>query len=84
MTSESELRNTWRSLSTSYNDIACELDRQMQSAHGLSMSDFEALDRLMDATTTSASALVGILPAVVFFLLFQRTLTRGVMAGAIK
>jgi raffinose/stachyose/melibiose transport system permease protein len=41
-------------------------------------------DRLMDATTTSASALIGILPAVIFFLAFQRTLTRGVMAGAIK
>jgi raffinose/stachyose/melibiose transport system permease protein len=41
-------------------------------------------DRLMDATTTSASALVGILPAMLFFLLFQRTLTRGITAGAIK
>ncbi|GIF05687.1 carbohydrate ABC transporter permease [Actinoplanes siamensis] len=41
-------------------------------------------DRLMDATTTSASALIGIVPAMVFFLLFQRTLTRGVAAGAIK
>jgi raffinose/stachyose/melibiose transport system permease protein len=41
-------------------------------------------DRLMDATTTSASALLGILPAIIFFLIFQRTLTRGVMAGAIK
>ena len=40
--------------------------------------------RFMDATTTSASALVGILPAVVFFLLFQRTLIRGVTAGAVK
>jgi ABC-type glycerol-3-phosphate transport system permease component len=40
--------------------------------------------RFMDATTTSASALVGILPAVIFFLLFQRTLTRGVLAGALK
>ncbi|MFC6020863.1 carbohydrate ABC transporter permease [Plantactinospora solaniradicis] len=40
--------------------------------------------RFMDATTTSASALLGIVPAVVFFLLFQRTLTRGVMSGAIK
>jgi raffinose/stachyose/melibiose transport system permease protein len=38
----------------------------------------------MDATTTSASALIGILPAVVFFLIFQRTLIRGVTAGAIK
>jgi len=40
--------------------------------------------RFMDATTTSASALIGILPAVVFFLLFQRTLIRGVTAGAVK
>ena len=41
-------------------------------------------DRLMDATATSASALVGILPAVAFFLIFQRTLTRGITAGALK
>jgi raffinose/stachyose/melibiose transport system permease protein len=40
--------------------------------------------RFMDATTTSASALVGILPAVLFFFLFQRTLIRGITAGAIK
>lgn len=41
-------------------------------------------DRMMDATTTSASALLGIVPAVIFFLIFQRTLTRGVLAGAVK
>jgi raffinose/stachyose/melibiose transport system permease protein len=41
-------------------------------------------DRLMDVTTTSASALIGILPAVIFFLIFQRTLTRGIMAGSVK
>ncbi|TDC85650.1 carbohydrate ABC transporter permease [Micromonospora sp. KC606] len=41
-------------------------------------------DRLMDATTTSASALLGILPAILFFLIFQRTLSRGIMSGAIK
>jgi raffinose/stachyose/melibiose transport system permease protein len=40
--------------------------------------------RFMDATTTSASALIGILPAILFFLIFQRTLIRGVTAGAIK
>jgi raffinose/stachyose/melibiose transport system permease protein len=40
--------------------------------------------RLMDATMTNASALLGLLPALAFFLLFQRTLTRGVTAGAIK
>ncbi|MEE1942171.1 carbohydrate ABC transporter permease [Streptomyces sp. TRM 70361] len=40
--------------------------------------------RMMDATMTNASALLGVLPAVVFFLLFQRTLTRGIAAGAVK
>lgn len=40
--------------------------------------------RLMDATAQSASALLGIVPAVVFFLIFQRTLTRGIAAGAVK
>ncbi len=38
----------------------------------------------MDATMASASALLGILPCVVFFLIFQRTLSRGITAGAIK
>jgi raffinose/stachyose/melibiose transport system permease protein len=41
-------------------------------------------DRLVDATAQSASALLGIMPAIVFFLLFQRTLTRGIAAGAVK
>jgi len=41
-------------------------------------------DRLMDVTTTSASALLGLLPTLVFFLIFQRTLTRGITAGAVK
>lgn len=40
--------------------------------------------RLMDVTAQSASALLGILPAVVFFLIFQRTLTRGIAVGAVK
>ena len=41
-------------------------------------------DRLMDVTTTSASALLGLLPTLIFFLIFQRTLTRGITAGALK
>ncbi|MFF3889461.1 carbohydrate ABC transporter permease [Streptomyces sp. NPDC001914] len=40
--------------------------------------------RLMDATMTNAAALLGVLPALVFFLLFQRTLTRGIAVGAVK
>ncbi len=38
----------------------------------------------MDVTTSSASALLGVLPCIVFFILFQRTLTRGITAGSIK
>jgi raffinose/stachyose/melibiose transport system permease protein len=38
----------------------------------------------MDVTATSASALLGVLPALIFFLVFQRTLTRGIAAGAVK
>lgn len=41
-------------------------------------------DRMMDAPTTNAGALVSMIPAIIFFLLFQRTLTRGITAGAVK
>lgn len=41
-------------------------------------------DRLMDVPTTNAGALLSIVPTIVFFFLFQRTLTRGVTAGAVK
>jgi len=40
--------------------------------------------RLMDATMSSAASLLGLLPTVVFFLIFQRTLSRGLTAGAVK
>lgn len=38
----------------------------------------------MDATMASASALLGILPCIAFFIIFQRTLSKGITAGAIK
>lgn len=40
--------------------------------------------QLMDATMTNAAALLGVLPAIVFFVVFQRTLTRGIAVGAVK
>jgi raffinose/stachyose/melibiose transport system permease protein len=40
--------------------------------------------QLMDATMTNAAALLGVLPAFLFFLVFQRTLTRGIAMGAVK
>jgi raffinose/stachyose/melibiose transport system permease protein len=35
-------------------------------------------------TTQSAAALLGVVPCILFFFLFQRTLTRGITAGAVK
>jgi hypothetical protein len=37
-----------------------------------------------DPTSLSAAALLGFIPMVVFFLIFQRSLTRGLTAGAVK
>ena len=37
-----------------------------------------------DTVTSAAASLVGILPALIFFLLFQRTLMKGVNIGAVK
>lgn len=41
-------------------------------------------ERVMDVPTINAGSLVSLLPAIVFFLVFQRTLTRGLTAGALK
>jgi raffinose/stachyose/melibiose transport system permease protein len=38
----------------------------------------------MNVTAQSASGLLGILPCIIFFLIFQRTLTKGITAGSIK
>jgi raffinose/stachyose/melibiose transport system permease protein len=38
----------------------------------------------MNVTAQSASGLLGILPCIIFFLIFQRTLTKGITAGGIK
>jgi raffinose/stachyose/melibiose transport system permease protein len=38
----------------------------------------------MNVTVESASALLGVLPCIIFFVLFQRTLTKGITAGSIK
>ena len=40
----------WRDLLACYSTISCALDRELQDAHGIGMSEFEALDRLVDAT----------------------------------
>jgi raffinose/stachyose/melibiose transport system permease protein len=37
-----------------------------------------------EPTAIAAASLLGITPTVIFFLIFQRTLTRGVAVGAVK
>jgi len=49
MTSETGLVERWRSLLTSYNQVACDLERALHDGHDLTMGEFETLDRLVDA-----------------------------------
>lgn len=48
MAAEASLVDRWRKLATCYNTVACALDRALQDAHGLTMSEYETLDRLVD------------------------------------
>lgn len=41
-------------------------------------------DRMLDVPTLNAGALLSLIPTFIFFLIFQRTLSRGVTAGAVK
>lgn len=41
-------------------------------------------ERIMDVTTTAAASLISIIPTLIFYLIFQRTLSRGITAGAVK
>lgn len=41
-------------------------------------------DRMLDVPTLNAGTLVSLIPTFVFFLFFQRTLTRGITVGAVK
>jgi raffinose/stachyose/melibiose transport system permease protein len=38
----------------------------------------------MDATTLAAASLLSIIPTIIFFILFQRKLNQGIVAGAVK
>jgi len=41
-------------------------------------------ERQTDTTTLIAGTLISIIPTIIFFLIFQRTLTRGITVGAVK
>ena len=47
MRSEGVLVERWRTLLSSYNEVAGHLERALQDGHGLTMSEFEILDRLI-------------------------------------
>jgi DNA-binding MarR family transcriptional regulator len=43
------LLDRWRSLLTCYNEVAGHLERELSERHGLTLSEFETLDRLVEA-----------------------------------
>ncbi|GAA4413542.1 MarR family winged helix-turn-helix transcriptional regulator [Actinokineospora soli] len=47
MSAESRLVDRWRALAACYNDLAGRLDRALDDAHGVSLNEFETLDRLL-------------------------------------
>lgn len=49
MTAEnSELTESWRDLLSRYSAVAHELERELHAGFGLTMSEYEALDRLVE------------------------------------
>ena len=48
-TPETNLVERWRDVLACYSAVSCALERALQDAHGLGMSEFEALDRIVDA-----------------------------------
>ncbi|PPK70422.1 MarR family transcriptional regulator [Actinokineospora auranticolor] len=51
MSTEAELIDEWRSLAQRYHKLACALDRALDETHGVSMNEFETLDRLLTQST---------------------------------
>jgi DNA-binding MarR family transcriptional regulator len=50
MVSEAALVERWRSLLTSYNEVAGDLERALHEGHDLTMGEFETLDRLVETS----------------------------------
>ncbi|WP_235215608.1 MarR family winged helix-turn-helix transcriptional regulator [Phaeacidiphilus oryzae] len=61
LSGEAALVDRWRSLLSCYSQVAHDLDRELHAEHGLTMSDFEALDRLVafDGCQARVQDLVG-------------------------
>ena len=46
---DADLVGRWRDLLACYSTVSCALDRALQEAHGIGMSEFEALDRIVES-----------------------------------
>jgi len=46
------LVTAWRQLANRYAAISCTLERELQERHGIGMSEFEVIDRLVGAPET--------------------------------
>lgn len=68
----------WRDLLRSYSEIACQLERDLQDVHGIGMSEFEALDRLMGCDATAAGESCRMSDLARFMYLSQSALSRAV------
>jgi len=45
----------WRTLLDRHAKVSCALEKSLQSEHGIGLSEFEILDRLVDATDSSTN-----------------------------
>ncbi len=50
MTGEDATVRRWRDVLACYSRVSCALDHALQDAHDIGMSEFEALDRIVDAS----------------------------------
>ncbi|MBJ8347775.1 MarR family winged helix-turn-helix transcriptional regulator [Antrihabitans sp. YC2-6] len=44
-----ELVEQWRDLLSKHSTVSCALEKSLQGTHGIGLSEFETLDRLVDA-----------------------------------
>lgn len=51
---DNEVVSTWRELSARHAAIVSDLERELQERHGLGVSEFEVLDRLVEGVCLSA------------------------------
>lgn len=76
VTDGAELVAAWRELLARQATTACALDRELNDRHGLGMSEFEVLERLVEATAGECTASVRIQELAASVHLSQSALSR--------